>query len=107
MTQIIRPEYLKKLWSQILNQSNIWMVKLKKKFNYTKGFKTIKISIRRIMIKIIIETKLYILLKHEIKKKSKKTQKNIQKNEEQNLYKKINFILDWSVKLKRKINLAK
>jgi len=59
------------------------------------------------MIKIIIETKLYILLKHEIKKKSKKTQKNIQKNEEQNLYKKINFILDWSVKLKRKINLAK
>ena len=46
------------------------------------------------MIKIIIETKLYILLKHEIKKKSKKTQKNIQKNEEQNLYTKINFILD-------------
>jgi hypothetical protein len=70
------------------------MVKLKKKFNYTKGFKTIKISIRRIMIKIIIETKLYILLKHEIKKKNKKTQKNIQKNEEQNLYTKINFILD-------------
>jgi hypothetical protein len=45
------------------------------------------------MIKIIIETKLYILLKYEIKKKSKKTQKNIQKNEEQNLYTKINFIL--------------
>jgi hypothetical protein len=55
------------------------MVKLKKKFNYTKGFKTIKISIRRIMIKIIIETKLYILLKHEIKKKSKKTQKKSKK----------------------------
>jgi hypothetical protein len=36
MTQIIRPEYLKKLWSQILNQSNIWMVKLKKKIQLYK-----------------------------------------------------------------------
>jgi hypothetical protein len=44
-----------------------------KKINYTKGFKTKNIAIRRMMIKIIIKTKIYILLKVEIKKKSKIT----------------------------------
>jgi hypothetical protein len=59
-------------------------IKKKNRFNYTKGFK--KITIKRMMIKIKIQSKFYIWMKGEIKKKnqfSKRTPTN-QKNEDQN-----------------------
>jgi hypothetical protein len=71
MIQAIRSEasYLKKPWNLILNQSNVKVWNWKKNFNYTKGFKTKKIAIKRMRIKIKMQNIIDLWLKCEIKNK--------------------------------------
>jgi hypothetical protein len=61
--------YLKKLQNLIPNQLNVEGLTWKKTINYTKGSK-IKMTFKKIGIKIQIQNKLYFLLNGEIEKKN-------------------------------------
>jgi hypothetical protein len=67
--------YLKRLRNSITNQLNVDGLTWKKNINYTKGFKTKKMTFNIIGIKIKIPNKFYSWLNGEIEKKNKLNQK--------------------------------